>query len=235
MGRKAINIDKDQFEELLELQCTKEDIAGFFHCSHDTIERFCKKTYGDNFLSVRDDYSGIGRVSLRRQQFAMAEKGNVPMLIHLGKQYLGQSDKAETKVSADVKIKHGNVTRLIFYDPETKETTKEEISGAEQDVDAYIEDPEGYNGDTMSFMLPNKDPDPAEIDMEPPKINITNGETGAVIEYPDDGRGGYTGDPQTDLIIEHALDNNTRVRLEWGNNKRGGHLPRKQNENLVKP
>ena len=36
-----------------------------------------------------------GKASLRRTQFKIAEKGNANMAIFLGKQYLGQTDKAE--------------------------------------------------------------------------------------------------------------------------------------------
>ena len=248
MGRKATKIDREQFEDLLELQCTKEDIAGFFHCSHDTIERFCRKTYGDTFLHVSDDYRSIGRVSLRRSQFAMA-KNNAQMAIHLGKQYLGQTDKTETKITAEMNAKHGNLTVIAYYDPETGKSTKKEITGEEKDIDAFLDKPEDYNGDTMTFYLPEKDPDPAEIKgektlvstdgtkrlhlpydgMDPIRIEQTmtleNGDK-VVSEFPDDGRGGYTGDPETDLIIEQAIDENRRVRLEWGNSKRGGHTPR---------
>ena len=231
MGRKAINIDKEQFEDLLELQCTKEDISGFFHCSDDTIERWCRKTYGDTFGHISEDYRSIGRVSLRRSQFAMA-KTNPQMAIHLGKQYLGQTDKTETKVTGGLDVKHGNITRVIYYDPETQKPTEEEINGEAGDVDAFIEDPEHYNGDSLTFKLPNKDPDPAELEGEkiiighqgntlvrahlpwdgredppvtfkncetgepikipdPDRIQIRSGSTGAQIEFPDDGRGGY--------------------------------------------
>lgn len=231
MGRKAIKIDKQQFEDLLELQCTKEDISGFFHCSNDTIERFCRKTYGDTFLHISEDYRSIGRVSIRRSQFAMA-KTNPQMAIHLGKQYLGQTDKTETKVTADLNVKHGTITRIVYYDPETQKPTEEKINGREDDVEAFLKDPEGYNGDSMAFMLPNKDPDPDDQDgIKTSRINVVqtvtapNGEK-VISEFPDDGRGGYTGDPQTDLIIENAIDENRRVRFEWASNKRGGYLPR---------
>ena len=36
-----------------------------------------------------------GKISLRRYQFRQAEKGNASLLIWLGKQYLGQTDKQE--------------------------------------------------------------------------------------------------------------------------------------------
>ena len=172
MGRKRIDIDKDQFEDLLALQCTKEDVSGFFHCSNDTIERWCKKTYGDTFLHVSEDYRSIGRVSLRRAQFAMA-KTNPQMAIHLGKQYLGQTDKTETKVTGDLNVKHGTITKIAYYDPETRETTREEITGREDDVDAYLSDRDNYIGNTMTFKLPEKDEDPelSEIEGEKTIVN----------------------------------------------------------------
>ena len=41
---------------------------------------------------------GIGKVNLRRKQYEVAMKGNVRMLIHLGNNELGQSDKHETAI-----------------------------------------------------------------------------------------------------------------------------------------
>ena len=95
MGRPKIEIDVDQFEKLCNIQCTKEEIAGWFNCSEDTIENFCKKEYKDTFSAVFKRHSGKGKVSLRRNQFKLSET-NVTMAIFLGKQYLGQSDKIET-------------------------------------------------------------------------------------------------------------------------------------------
>lgn len=43
---------------------------------------------------------GIGKISLRRSQFRMAEV-NPTMAIWLGKQYLGQTDKQEVTVSTE--------------------------------------------------------------------------------------------------------------------------------------
>lgn len=47
-----------------------------------------------------DDGQQEGRASLRRKQFAMAEK-NPAMAIWLGKQYLGQADKKEIGAPGD--------------------------------------------------------------------------------------------------------------------------------------
>lgn len=91
MARPKIEIDKKNFEQLCALQCTAVEIASFFNCSQDTIERWCKRTYKKKFSEVFDDYRGKGLVSLRRNQFRLAEK-NATMAIWLGKQLLGQKD-----------------------------------------------------------------------------------------------------------------------------------------------
>lgn len=93
VGRPSIEIDKEHFESLCKLQCTKQDIADFFKCSEDTIENFCHKTYGNNFSVVYKKNSVMGKISLRREQWKLAQKGNCSMLIWLGRQWLGQNDK----------------------------------------------------------------------------------------------------------------------------------------------
>lgn len=187
-GRKKIEINQDQFEDLLTLQCTKEDIAGFFHCSHDTIERFCRRTYNQTFSQVSEDYRAVGRCSIRRAQFAMMNAGNAQMAIHLGKQYLGQSDK----LTADITT-HGRIVRVITYDPETGKPTKEALEGLDQDVQAFIRDREGYNGQVEEIMLPQKDPDPADLETSHPVIVKIRSEDGQKVTFEavDDRRGGY--------------------------------------------
>lgn len=96
-GRPCTNIDKDQFEKLCGIQCTLEEIAGWFGCSQSTIKRWVQKTYADgsgkplNFERAYKKYSAPGKISLRRAQFRLAEK-SAAMAIFLGKQYLGQKD-----------------------------------------------------------------------------------------------------------------------------------------------
>lgn len=93
MARPRIEIDEKNFESLCGLQCTLTEIADFFSCSEDTIERWCKRHYNLSFAETFKKHSGKGRISLRRAQFRLAEK-NASMAIWLGKQYLGQSDNA---------------------------------------------------------------------------------------------------------------------------------------------
>lgn len=107
-GRPKIEIDQKQFESLCGLQCTLAEIASFFQCSEDTIERWCKRTYEITFAEAYKKHSAKGKMSLRRAQFRLAET-NATMAIFLGKQYLGQKDfpndkgdGGEVKVIIDV-------------------------------------------------------------------------------------------------------------------------------------
>lgn len=93
-GRPRKEIDQRQFEEMCRIHCTLDEIAAIFGCSIDTIENWCKREYGMLFSEVYKRYSSVGNKSLRRWQFEMAEK-SVPMAIFLGKNWLGQTDKAE--------------------------------------------------------------------------------------------------------------------------------------------
>ena len=96
VGRPKTNIDKSNFEKLCRMQCTLEEIAGFFDCCDDTINNWCKEVYDDNFSGVYKKKSVAGKISLRRNQFKIAEN-NASMAIFLGKQYLGQRDNIEVK------------------------------------------------------------------------------------------------------------------------------------------
>lgn len=98
MARPRIEIDKEQFEKLCSLQCALVEFASFFNCSEDTIERWCQRTYKQDFAEVFALKRGVGKISLRRAQFRMAET-NASMAIWLGKQYLGQTEKQEVTIA----------------------------------------------------------------------------------------------------------------------------------------
>ena len=88
MGRpKKYNIDTDQVEKLAGLGCTNIEIASFFGCTDSLI----RKNYSEYVLKGKEN----GKIRLRQWQMKSAQKGNVTMLIWLGKQMLGQSDKQE--------------------------------------------------------------------------------------------------------------------------------------------
>ena len=100
VGRPQAEIDKKQFENLCSLQCTREEICGWFGISDKTLDRWCHKTYGENFSVVFTEKRAGGKISLRRSQFRLAEK-NAAMAIWLGKQYLGQTDKPDDMIDTE--------------------------------------------------------------------------------------------------------------------------------------
>lgn len=103
MARPRKEIDQKQFENLCGLQCTLEEICGWFNITDKTLDSWCKRTYGSSFSEVFKQKRGTGKISLRRAQFRLAEK-NANMAIWLGKQYLGQKDQQEVSVDAAVTI-----------------------------------------------------------------------------------------------------------------------------------
>ena len=90
-GRPKKEIAQDQFEKLCGLQCTLEEICGWFDVTDKTLDRWCKETYGKSFSEVFAKKREAGKISLRRSQWRLAEK-SAAMAIFLGKNYLGQSD-----------------------------------------------------------------------------------------------------------------------------------------------
>lgn len=101
MSRPRKKIDQKQFENLCGLQCTKEEICGWFEITDKTLENWCKRTYRSGFSEVFRQKRGLGKISLRRHQWRLAEK-NANMAIWLGKQYLGQKDQPEIDVAVTV-------------------------------------------------------------------------------------------------------------------------------------
>lgn len=94
MARPRIEINQKQFEQLCAYQCTLAEIAGIFSCSDDTIERWCKRTYGEGFAEVFSKKRQVGLSSLRRNAWRLAEK-NTAMCIFLLKNYCGLTDHVE--------------------------------------------------------------------------------------------------------------------------------------------
>lgn len=88
-GRPKTVINEEELKKLCAIQCTDEEIAAWFGCSTKTIQRLRKETgYNDIFTYGH----ARGRASLRRAQYQAAMKGNVAMLIWLGKVVLGQKE-----------------------------------------------------------------------------------------------------------------------------------------------
>lgn len=88
------NITKKQFEKLCNMNCTLQEICGFFEVSDQTLNNWCKQEYNDTFLHLFKRFCDKGKTKLRKIQWELA-KNNVTMAIWLGKQYLDQKDYVE--------------------------------------------------------------------------------------------------------------------------------------------
>lgn len=95
MARPQIPIDPEQVEKLASLGCKNSEIADFFGCSPETIER--------RFAPELTKGRAQVRISLRRWQLEAARKGNATLLVWLGKQMLGQRDKSEEELEVEKK------------------------------------------------------------------------------------------------------------------------------------
>lgn len=107
-GRPKIGVDWEQVDALCRFHAPANEIADYISVqngpiSYDTLDRRAQEQHGKTFAEyVQQKQSGWGKTRLRELQWKAAESGNTAMLIWLGKQYLGQSDKQELAPSEDI-------------------------------------------------------------------------------------------------------------------------------------
>jgi DNA-binding CsgD family transcriptional regulator len=106
-GRRRLAIDERIVEAMASIGGTDAEIADFLGCDPGTIRNRCADVLAKARASMR--------TRLRRAQFRAALGGNPALLIWLGKQMLGQSDKIEHEVAApgggpvEIIVKHSVV------------------------------------------------------------------------------------------------------------------------------
>ena len=91
MGRPKLPINAGIVRKLAGRMMSKSEIAAIVGCDRTLIE----KRFSQEYAFGRE----TGKKRLRDKQLQSALRGNVTMLIWLGKQYLGQSDKLQAEVS----------------------------------------------------------------------------------------------------------------------------------------
>ena len=91
VGRPPKEFDPEIFEGLCHLVCTWEEIESVLRADRNTINAWCKRTFGADFSTVYKKFSAAGKIAVRRNQFHLS-KTNATMAIWLGKQWLGQKD-----------------------------------------------------------------------------------------------------------------------------------------------
>lgn len=119
-GRCEAEIDLEQLEKLCTLHPTDEEIAAHFNVCRETIVR---KKKDEQFLQAMQNGFAKGRLSLRRAQFIKATTDkDTSMMIWLGKQLLGQKDKAQYGLDDDTRksleVQDANILSR-FFNPTT--------------------------------------------------------------------------------------------------------------------
>ena len=122
--RKTIKIS--ELKRLCELQCSLEEIAFAFNITVDALKKLIEK---DEAVKAAINHGqATGKISLRRKQFRLASV-SASMAIHLGKQYLGQTDKTQLEVSGP----NGGPVETFDYSkltPDERATLRETLSRA---------------------------------------------------------------------------------------------------------
>jgi hypothetical protein len=101
-GRPRKELIWSEVDKLCGIHATRREIADWFECSEDTVDRRCIEEFGITFAAYYEQKKTPGKISLRRKQYDTAMSGNIAMLIWLGKQWLGQTDKSEIDSTVNV-------------------------------------------------------------------------------------------------------------------------------------
>lgn len=91
MARPKANIDPEEVYKLAAIGATVDEMADFFKCDKGTLY--------NRFSTEMDKGRADLRLSLRQMQLKAARGGNIVMMIWLGKQMLGQIDRAQLDVA----------------------------------------------------------------------------------------------------------------------------------------
>jgi hypothetical protein len=116
VGRPKAIIDWNEVGELLKKQCKVVEIASVLGISPDTLYLRCKEDNKMEFTVFSEQKKGEGIELLRAKQFEVAMSGDKLMLIWLGKQYLGQTDRQSTEHSGKI----DGVNLLVATDEQKK-------------------------------------------------------------------------------------------------------------------
>ena len=95
MARPKADIDWKRVDELLEADCEGTEIAAYLGLEPNTLYRRCIADHKIVFSKYLQEKKARGNSLLKEKQFKIAKGGDKTMLIWLGKQRLGQSDKSD--------------------------------------------------------------------------------------------------------------------------------------------
>lgn len=133
IGPPVKQIDWDVLDNMLKHQCTSNEIAGHFgihlHTLYDKVRERFGQTWTEYSISKQSSGLGLLRVSQFQKAVNTHSKGNVQMLIWLGKQYLKQKDGAGTELTVEDVDKMDAFVSMI-REKQTEKTQSEEESSS---------------------------------------------------------------------------------------------------------
>ncbi|MTB53008.1 hypothetical protein [Lewinella sp. W8] len=112
-AEKLRKIDWNEFEKLMTAGSSVREASAFFGFNEGYFYARVKEHYGVSKTSeVKERFQAKGNAEIRLKQYELGQGEKHPaMLIWLGKNRLGQSDKQETKVEAQVGIQSINFSK----------------------------------------------------------------------------------------------------------------------------
>lgn len=144
MARPKKVINQKQFESLCAIQCTEEEICNVLEVTDKTLNNWCNETYDLNFSEVFRQKKAGGKMSLRRKQWEIAQKGNSTMLVWMGKNMLKQSDNP---IQDEIKLRELELKEREFALKEKLMLKQLEEGGTQSDIAAALREVFGTNED----------------------------------------------------------------------------------------
>ena len=128
-GRPKKNLDPDFIYELATIGCTQGEIAYLCGFNPSYFSEMVNKD-PDLKAIIECGYADM-RQSLRRTQISVAQEDrSVPMLIHLGKNILSQTEKLEI----DANVEEKSTIEINFGDEITPKAKKSKLAETAQDA-----------------------------------------------------------------------------------------------------
>lgn len=102
MGRAKATIDWKIANLMLKRHCEGTEVAAALGMHEDTFYKAVERKYKMGFTAYKQIKRAEGKAILRVLQFQGAEDGDKTMLIWLGKNILGQSDRQDIKTEVSL-------------------------------------------------------------------------------------------------------------------------------------
>jgi hypothetical protein len=97
-GRPVLFIDLEELKRIMSFYPTLDEVASWFTCSPDSVERRVKEEWGLTFKDFRERCSGKTRLLLKRKAISKAlEEDNEKMLIYCLRTMTDLDDRGTTE------------------------------------------------------------------------------------------------------------------------------------------